>query len=634
MSVFGRRRKLVCFFCGHSQSIVTADPVRKFTCTSPYCQSVNHLDEQGNIVDYVPSPQSAPAQPVRYARSVRSPSPAVEASGSAVGSASPIFCRSCEKNLAIKRNILADYLPPEDDPEYEIYCAKLPDFKRSLEEKYPEPCATCALKAEQKIKEANYQAKAAMIGRLLERSQNMKPAYRQEPWGLSRALKLGFWLLRGTGWIGTHLLVIAWHGTTLLYPIPITEQKDITGTWATCVEKTWQERRVSMACYESSAWSIQKFIPWSWLFLFWNYQALAQTRHPKAKLTGLWEFIKCEFILFFIRWAAWFVLSPGRVKTDISIEAFQAMNFGFLALSIIGFVYAMTTLRIVEPARINLRESVSPLANSPDQSPPREKQKSALTPLPRERQYPHHSWLPPSTASTVKSNFPPFKAEPLMPAASTFSRASSLPPLSPQPLRSDAAGDEMDWNPTTPAKKALGWGQLSVNNTNQLNSQSIFRSNSSNQPQQQNVNSPFSAPIPPAPRTSLYQQFVTKPPIKKEPAAEPQRENFFRPSTSDGRSTGPTTLNGSAKQYPPLAEARFFPKKVDDEDTGLEGLISGALKLEDEPEVIRNARVTKATSGTDLQLDVLVRLVLTLLAFLRIHFHRSFHSCRKVTSNP
>jgi len=40
-----------------------------------------------------------------------------------------------------------------------------------------------------------------------------------------------------------------------------------------------------------------------------------------------------------------------------------------------------------------------------------------------------------------------------------------------------------------------------------------------------------------------------------------------------------------------MAEAKFFPKNVaEGGDTGLEGLISGGLKLEDEPEVVRNAR--------------------------------------------
>lgn len=337
-SVFGRRRNLTCFFCGHRTSVVTSEPyVKEFTCTSPYCQCLNTLDESGNIVDYIPPPHPPPVQ--RYGRPVRSPSPQLEdpsvGAGGSGGGDSPVFCRTCQKHLAIKHNILADYLPPEDDPEFDVYWSKLPEFKRSLEEKYPEPCGPCALRASQRIKEANYLAKAAMIGRLLERSQNMKPAYYMEPWGLSRIAKLVLWLLRGMGWFGIHFLVIIWHTTALLYPVPLHDPADITGTWVTCVSKSLGEKRVDMACYEASSLLAKSVLPWSWICLFWNYQALACTRHQNAKLTGMKEFMKCELFLFVARMVAWLLLSPGRVRVDFSPDVLKAWSFGFLALAVV-----------------------------------------------------------------------------------------------------------------------------------------------------------------------------------------------------------------------------------------------------------------------------------------------------------
>ena len=340
-SVFGRRRNLTCFFCGHRTSVVTSEPyVKQFTCTSPYCQSVNNLDESGNIVDYIPSPQPhVPPPAPRYGRPVRSPSPQIEdpsvSAGGSGGGDSPVFCKTCQKHLSIKHNILADYLPPEDDPEFDVYWTKLPEFKKSLEEKYPEPCGPCSLRASQRIKEANYLAKAAVIGRLLEQSQNMKPAYYMEPWGLSRMVKLVLWLLRGMGWFGIHLLVIVWHATMLLYPIPLHDPVDITGTWVTCASKSLGEKKVDIACYEASSLLAKSALPWSWICLFWNYQALACTRHQNAKLIGMEEFMKCELFLFLARIVAWFLLSPGRVRVDSSPDALKAWSFGFLTLAIV-----------------------------------------------------------------------------------------------------------------------------------------------------------------------------------------------------------------------------------------------------------------------------------------------------------
>lgn len=347
-SSFGRRRRLTCFFCGHSTSIVTREPyVKSFTCTSPYCQSVNHLDEQGNIVDYIPSPQqtSVPPPAPRYGRAVRSTSPppsdaAPSATGrGAAGSNSPVFCRPCEKHLAIKNELLAEYLPPEDDPEFDLYWEKLPEFKRQLEERYPEPCEPCAAKAQVKIKQANYLARTALVRNFLEQSENMKPSYHREPWGWSRVLKLVFWLVRGVGWYGVHALVVVWHVVTILYPIPLHDQADITGTWGQCLSKSSRGWKVDLSCYEVVSILAKKVLPWSWLFLCWNYLALAHTRKPKATVSGNAEYVRCEVILFLVRMVAWLVLTPGRIKVDVSPDALKAWSYGFLMLAVVvGFL--------------------------------------------------------------------------------------------------------------------------------------------------------------------------------------------------------------------------------------------------------------------------------------------------------
>lgn len=181
-----------------------------------------------------------------------------------------------------------------------------------------------------------------MIGRLLEQSQNMKPSYSREPWGASRVMKLAFWVVRGFGWYGMHFLTIAWHGGSMLCPIPLHHQADVTGTWTTCVNKSLQDQRVDVSCYESVALSAKKLIPLSFVFSFWNYQALAQTRHPTAKLVGMHEFMRAEVMLFFVRMLGWWVLAPGRVKEDIKTSEFIIFNFGFFILAAVVSIELLT----------------------------------------------------------------------------------------------------------------------------------------------------------------------------------------------------------------------------------------------------------------------------------------------------
>jgi hypothetical protein len=89
---------------------------------------------------------------------------------------------------------------------------------------------------------------------------------------------------------------------------------------------------------------------------------------------------------------------------------------------------------------------------------------------------------------------------------------------------------------------------------------------------------PFVGSLPPAPNQSMY----------------------FHPSqqggalySSHGAVRGAPKENSqdveeSARQYPPLAQAKFLPPAAHDE-TGLEGLLNGRLRLVDEPEEITAA---------------------------------------------
>ena len=234
--------------------------------------------------------------------------------------------------------MLADYLPPEEDPDYDMYWSKLPDFRNQLEERYPEPCGSCALRASNKIKQANYAAKVAMIGNLLERSHNMKPTYAAGA-TTPRRLKLAWWVARGVAWVGMHAIVVAWHASAILYPTVMPSLLDLPGTTAECVRSlgdpiVYNACRLSLLVetHKMASSILGKVMPWgAILCLFWNYQALAQTRHPNAKLVGLELFMKCEAVSFLARLLAWwFVLGLDPEEKNV-----KAVNLGFLVFSVV-----------------------------------------------------------------------------------------------------------------------------------------------------------------------------------------------------------------------------------------------------------------------------------------------------------
>ena len=97
---------------------------------------------------------------------------------------------------------------------------------------------------------------------------------------------------------------------------------------------------------------------------------------------------------------------------------------------------------------------------------------------------------------------------------------------------------------------------------------------------------------------------------QRQQLATPLRDYF----QANGRSRDRIGTTTTDMKYPPMAEPKFFPKNVaEGDDTGLEGLMSGSLKLEDEPEVIRTARA-QLIDHHDPWMETITRLVMAIVA--------------------
>lgn len=150
----------------------------------------------------------------------------------------------------------------------------------------------------------------------------------------------------------------------------------------------------------------------------------------------------------------------------------------------------------------------------------------------------------------------------------------------------------MDWNPTDTRETTTP-----VWRATPPPPQPTFTSFSSRQ-RQNAYSSPFTGALPPAPRAPTRR--LTNQPA---PTPQPARENFFThrlgitsstpQSASFSKVAAPTYRLGSP-QYAPMAPQRFF---LADEATGLETLMGGGLRLDDEPAARAPARREEAWWG-------------------------------------
>ena len=279
----------------------------------------------------------------------------------------------------------------------------------------------------------------------------------------------------------------------------------------------------------------------------------------------------------------------------------------------------MTTLNITKPTPINLRECVSPLGSgSPNLKPHLQYPSNSFlsqkepcgTPLPPPRQpfFAPAAIPQPSTDTLPSTSFSRAKSQSRLDGPFPSHNVSLPQNLQPQCQRvSDYGADTMDWDPTSSPKVRLNtnWTRTATNN---ISSNAILSS-----PIRQ---SPFAIGIPQKPKSSMFEALVSEQTQQQQQQQQQQQlapplRDFFQ---ANDRSRGNTRASTTDIKYPPMAEPKFFPKNVDGgEDTGLEGLMRGILKFEDEPEVILTARA-QLIDHHDSWREIVTRLIVAILA--------------------
>ncbi|KAH0590911.1 hypothetical protein H2248_001026 [Termitomyces sp. 'cryptogamus'] len=198
-SLFRRHSSVVCFFC-QSPSNLPHNPLA-FRCLT--CGCWNRYDDNGEIIS---------EEPAMHAESLNTNSFAMRASTSrdqlpTMYGPGP-FCHTCQSNQLLIVNLMSNFLPHPNDPEYPARLASLKEYRESLHARYPPVCDNCSPAVEDQIRQKDHMARTKALGSWLndskgkERQRRVSEGYREPEKATTEII---VWRLRGCLWAITFI---------------------------------------------------------------------------------------------------------------------------------------------------------------------------------------------------------------------------------------------------------------------------------------------------------------------------------------------------------------------------------------------------------------------------------------------
>ena len=221
-------------------------------------------------------------------------------------SASGLFCAQCIRNQHLFTTALASYFPATDDPSYSAYEKEFPQYRQSMEERYPQVCAKCEPNVRNRIRQTGYEAKSDHLRRMMERSKAGRTARqaRNRNWRslLVFAGAFGYW--------GSVAGQIAWDVLGALDAGGEVWESDhpVSPSLVSCVQQTLQERRLPSYCSVDLAPHAGLSLIAGILSLWWNPKLRSKIEGRGGRFVGLGEYYQVQLIVIVVRCAFWAVL--------------------------------------------------------------------------------------------------------------------------------------------------------------------------------------------------------------------------------------------------------------------------------------------------------------------------------------
>ncbi|KAE9377775.1 hypothetical protein N431DRAFT_398819 [Stipitochalara longipes BDJ] len=338
-----RRKNLVCFYCNKRSDIKYDGFLTQWECAK--CDSVNFLDENGEITD--PPVATETAAPIDLKYTIPRPD-----SPSSQGSDPTLFCTTCLKNQHLYTASLAQYhIEIDPDPsQYKELERKYFAYRKSLEKRYPQVCEDCEPRVLERMREAGRTAKADHLRRLMDRSRVRKSASVTQLSVSGFITSTGKWLwylglLGQILWNITALVAVVQHDhpealENVLEPHLISR---FEGAIRISTSRAWA--RSSLFCSISSIW--------------WNPMFKQMNSGFMNHIKGFRDWYKLQFLLVVIRSLFYYNMGTG-----LFADPFSAVSTGA------HIFFPCFVILLAFRANRSLRIDMSPLwATTPERLP-------------------------------------------------------------------------------------------------------------------------------------------------------------------------------------------------------------------------------------------------------------------------
>lgn len=359
-------------------------------------------------------------------------------------SAESPFCDTCQRNQLLLNKTLAEYIPDEDDPEYDKYAASVDDYRAELEERYPQVCENCIERVQAQIRAAGYAAKADHLRRILEQSTKARgDAYTPRQFWTLCIISLAEWT-----YIVSVLVGLIWHafGTIVAPDAGMFEDGDFS--WRICLQKAVMVREVDQSCLRSPY--ILQLVKYALiadlLTIWWNPKLKQKTNRAGGRMRGLHLVWCVRIAVLAVRYLSFRSFGAIEMEQRDHPQRFHYTHGIIFAILLLSTIVGWNSVRIVYPSTASLKKPLDSHLPSAPNSAEKARRSGPTSVLPNSSSFDTMAQsFTSSFLAEPSTNYPP---SPTLSAVSSATHDSET--STPYMRRPSTRGgdDAMDWTPT------------------------------------------------------------------------------------------------------------------------------------------------------------------------------------------
>jgi hypothetical protein len=270
-------------------------------------------------------------------------------------SGSQSFCAKCTRNQHLFTSSLASYFPPSDDPTDSEYERGYEQFRRNLEDRYPQVCESCEPVVKSRIRRAGYEAKSDHLRRMMDQSRANRESRqaRNRSWR-SLLLYVGafaYWasIAGQLAWNLISVATISQSPSNFDYSTDAERPPMAPNSVVSCVSQSIRSQRIPSECSPDLAPTAGLALIAGALSLWWNPKLRMKIDGMPGKFGGLAEYYQAQLVVIVARCVFWAIVkdpSASGLEPEL-ISAFHALMMGFTILVSMSFSLGIPGAKLI-----------------------------------------------------------------------------------------------------------------------------------------------------------------------------------------------------------------------------------------------------------------------------------------------